>query len=783
MDNKQTKVVIIGLDGGTWDLLKPWADRGDLPNMQKLMKKGVWGDLASTVPPVTIPAWITFATGRSPGSHGCFNFLMPQRSLRDAKPIDRESVVGETFYEILENNNKTNIIVNMPGSCPPRIKKGVLLPSFITVNEQETHPPDLAKKIPLIRQYKVTPDISGWFGNGDVLMDASRRLESIRFRIAQKLFINHKWDLFFILFSASDWIQHRKYKYLIKGEDIKNSSAFKFYEEFDKYLGWFVKNLPSNTTLLFMSDHGFGDLKYRFHVNKWLREKGLLKINKIPLRRQSNLPLGAMQVAGVKPTNLGSSLLKKSIEFVLGNQFLYFISGEFARGLNRMLPSRYNFLPAGLLGAGIEMDIKSTLACCIPGSFSGIYINDTKRFKDGIVKEEDYSDLREEIIYGLKRIKTPEGKKVLNSVYRKEEIYSGSNLELAPDIIFQESDAIVPSNLLWSTKTLEKFEGEEGGHRTKGLILAYGPDIKKNKRIIGSSLQDIAPTVLQLFGLKPPDEMEGEVLKDIFKGSRSGLEKRLNKSKEVILEALTTNKYKDLAVAWTGGKDSTLILWLVREVCRKEGLPLPKIVFIDEGDLFDEVKEFVKFLMKKWKFQVDFVCNEDVLKQVENMGDIVRVYKLNTRNKKELERLKFAKRTFFFEPESFVGNHLMKTVPLNIYLEKNKIGALFTGIRWDEHGSRSKEKYFSSRKKPSHMRIHPILHYKEADVWEATQSLSIPYNPLYEVGYRSLGVKSSTKKTSNRAAWDQDLKRTRERQGRRQDKEKIMARLRKLGYM
>jgi phosphoadenosine phosphosulfate reductase len=116
-------------------------------------------------------------------------------------------------------------------------------------------------------------------------------------------------------------------------------------------------------------------------------------------------------------------------------------------------------------------------------------------------------------------------------------------------------------------------------------------------------------------------------------------------------------------------------------------------------------------------------------------------------------------------------------------LEKRKIKALITGIRWDEQEARANETYFSPRKKPPHNRVHPILHFREGDVWEAIHRFKIPYVKLYKEGYRSLGAKGTTIKPAEVPAWEQDLEKTTERVGRRQDKEKIMERLRKLGYM
>ena len=262
-----------------------------------------------------------------------------------------------------------------------------------------------------------------------------------------------------------------------------------------------------------------------------------------------------------------------------------------------------------------------------------------------------------------------------------------------------------------------------------------------------------------------------------------GLEEKTHKSNQVIREAYGRFPLDRMAVAWTGGKDSTLLLWLVRQYALGEDLPLPQLMFINEGHVFAEVKDFVARIAAEWNLELHEVKNDDVLAQVQSIGDPVFVDRLNARNRRELQRLGFDSDSFPFEPESYVGNHLMKTVAMNVWLEEHGIRAVMTGIRWDEQEARANETYSSPRHDPDHMRVHPLLHFKERDVWEAIRTHNIPYLRLYEEGYRSLGAKHTTTKMDDVPAWEQDLEGTAERAGRRQDKEGIMDRLRALGYM
>jgi phosphoadenosine phosphosulfate reductase len=271
--------------------------------------------------------------------------------------------------------------------------------------------------------------------------------------------------------------------------------------------------------------------------------------------------------------------------------------------------------------------------------------------------------------------------------------------------------------------------------------------------------------------------------KEIQRLTALSLGAKIEQSVAIITQALDQFSGDEIYVAWTGGKDSTTMLWLYRGACKALGRSMPKAMFIDEGSVFEEILELVDQVKKQWNVDVAVVKNTDVSEKAEKLGDLIRVADLNQRNREELSKLEFTDEYFPFEPESFAGNHLMKTVAMSVFMENNAVEALSTAIRWDEQEARLKEEYFSNRTNPNHTRIHPILHFNERDIWDTIQTNNIPYCSLYSQGYRSLGAKGSTVKNSDIPAWEQDLENTPERAGRGQDKEKIMAQLRDLGYM
>ncbi|MEF8808627.1 phosphoadenosine phosphosulfate reductase family protein [Natronomonas sp.] len=297
------------------------------------------------------------------------------------------------------------------------------------------------------------------------------------------------------------------------------------------------------------------------------------------------------------------------------------------------------------------------------------------------------------------------------------------------------------------------------------------------------------------------------------------LEDKIEKAIEVVTTGL--EEYENPAIMWTGGKDSTLTLYFVKEVVEQFDYEMPPTVFIDHYQHFDELLDFVERWADEWDLEVIFARNEDVGAYVDENdlepGDDIPVDALDENNQHHIRNiLEYEEDTFPFLLDTYVGNHLLKTVALNNTLEAEGIDGIISGIRWDEQEARADETFFSPRHDPDiyppHDRIQPILQFDESDVWDAfwfyvvpetvpdfpddgyvpqdyddlpndLTHEDIPVSPKYFAGFRSLGSEISTEKSDEEPAWLQDLENTTERAGRAQDKEDLMERLRDLGYM
>lgn len=241
------------------------------------------------------------------------------------------------------------------------------------------------------------------------------------------------------------------------------------------------------------------------------------------------------------------------------------------------------------------------------------------------------------------------------------------------------------------------------------------------------------------------------------------LDEKVEKSKETLEEA--KERFDNISVGFTGGKDSLTTLELVKDVIDDF-----KVIFVDTGQHFDEVYDFLDEVMEKTDAELVNAINTNTLENVGENG-VVKKEELNEKNQTELEKIDWEEFTIADDREPCC--HLLKTVAFQETLKDLDIDGHVNGIRWDEQESRRNENYFSERE--THIRVHPILHWSEDDVWSYIQRNGLKYNPMYDRGYRSLGCEPCTQKVSADAET--------ERAGRAQDKEKVMERLRRLGYM
>jgi sulfate adenylyltransferase subunit 2 len=263
------------------------------------------------------------------------------------------------------------------------------------------------------------------------------------------------------------------------------------------------------------------------------------------------------------------------------------------------------------------------------------------------------------------------------------------------------------------------------------------------------------------------------------------LDRLENQSIFVIREAY--RQFRHVAALWSIGKDSTTLLWLIRKAFFGQ-VPFP-VIHIDTTYKFKQIYEFRDRYVERFGLQLVVARNEEALRR----GACPGTGKFGCCNE-------------------------LKTIALKQVLAERGYKALFLGIRRDEHGIRAKERVFSPRNedfawdyrnqppelwdqyktraaREEHFRIHPLLGWREVDVWEYVRREQIPVVELYFARggkrYRSIGCETccapvdSEADTVDKIVAELHASKVSERSGRAQDKEDAytMQRLRSLGYM
>lgn len=464
---KPKKVVMIGLDGLNPALVYQW--KGELPNLSKLMEEGTYGKIKSTVPPITPQAWSCVLTSKNPGHFGYWDF-----TYRDDYSYGQPELVNsrvrdervDTIYEILSGYSKKVAIINVPVTYPPpEIPGGYSISSFMTpnLNKQFTYPASLKEEIKkIIGHYIIdasTSDMNFRQMDKEVVLKRIYDMDKQRFELTKYFIKEKKCDFVFTVIMGTDRMPHLFYRYFDKNHrrytphpEYKNSLK-NHYEFCDKSIGEILNLVDEDTAVIVTSDHSVQRLDGRINLNEWLIKEGYMKLRKRPERL--------------------TSLTKADIDWTQTKAWATGFTGQ-------------------------------------------LYLNVKGRESQGIVDFQDYERFLGELAEKLKAITDEKGKRLDTKVYRRKDIHSGEYAKFGPDLF------VYFDNCYWNISELIGYDSiysydtpkgpDDGGHGPFGFFVMAGKGVPKKGEVSGADLLDIAPTVLHLFGVPIPQDMEGKVL-------------------------------------------------------------------------------------------------------------------------------------------------------------------------------------------------------------------------------------------------------------------------------
>ena len=504
-----TKLLIIGLDGATLDLIKPWAAQGHLPTLARLMRDGITGPLESTLPPVTSPAWPTFMTGKNPGKHGVFDFIRP--SAGTFEMVNASRIDSKLVWELLSDAGCSVGVLNVPITYPPRKVNGYLVPGLLAPDQGlTTYPSDLLKPYRAeLGRYRITPDVQFSSGREDEFIADLHDLIDTQLRYALRLMHDHPTDVLMVHFLASDNASHALWRFMDSTHpryDARLAARYgdallNVYKHLDNAIQSLISNLqpltsnlqPPTSNIIVMSDHGFGPLHRTVNLNVLFLETGLMHLKPRALTRLRH----ALFKRGLTPQGV-YRLIER-----IGLQNLTARVSRQAR--NRAVGKFLSFE---------DVDWSRTIAYSM-GHVGQVYLNLKGRESEGIVEPADYHSTRQKVIDALETLRNPDtGRPMVDRVIPREEAASGPHLDRAPDLHLVLDGYRAIAFPLFATEgkiVTQQIRGDSGCHRLHGVLIASGPAFAQGS-IEGARLIDLAPTILHVLGVPVPTDMDGRVL-------------------------------------------------------------------------------------------------------------------------------------------------------------------------------------------------------------------------------------------------------------------------------
>ncbi|MEW5735418.1 MAG: alkaline phosphatase family protein [Thermodesulfobacteriota bacterium] len=463
------RLLVIGLDCATPQLVFG-SLRGKLPHLSRLMEEGVWGELESTVPPITVPAWACMLSGRDPGELGIYGFR--NRAGHGYEKLfiaNAQSVTEKRIWDLLDEAERRSILVNIPQTYPVRPVNGKVVGCFLTPDKNApfTWPADLKKDLDAWCDGDYVIDVKDFrTTDKDGLLSRIITMTERRFRAVEKL-MEEPWDFFMFVEMGVDRLHHGFWKFhdpshpQYPGDsnpyrDVINA----YYRRLDAHIGSVLRRAGEATDVLVVSDHGAKAMTGAFCINDWLMKTGRLR-----LKRQMETP--------------------------------------------------------GPLSPDM-VDWKNTEAWGEGGYYGRIFLNVEGREPQGLIPRDKADAFRDELAREIEALAFPDGTLMGNRVFFPENAYR-SVRNVAPDLIAYFADLSVRAAGSVGNATFHRAENDTGpddaNHAQHGiLILKTDPGtlaaagLSPGQEIRGASIYDVFPTLCSLCGLPFPADMRGRPL-------------------------------------------------------------------------------------------------------------------------------------------------------------------------------------------------------------------------------------------------------------------------------
>jgi len=456
-----TKVVVIGLDGASWNIIEPLLAEDKLPNLKRLMDHGVYGPLESCCDTLSPSVWTTIVTGRDRVDHGIYDFTMTDPRTGRLVKVNNSHRQVKALWEIMNGFGMRMGLVNLFVAYPFDKFDGFAY----DIERGEMYPELLLPPGEIVRAEEPNPQVT--------------------FSLSNRL-VKKEWDLFFVYDRAIDAVQHRTWhyyepekfdrrKWLIDDADIAahRRDIPDTYEEVDRRLGEFLAALGDNVAVVVVSDHGGmanADKKswYLLATNRILADADLMRLDPgmLPLPQAS--PLYVME--GEKPAlgNQWDRSVAYAVDPVAARRVLALEGNLADRDISEAILEKMRSLRVGGLNLPLFTDLQLSSK------------SDNQETAPVWIIKGKQADLLNQIDADLNAVS----------------IGPGGRGKILAEYVIRTPAA--------------------GVHAPYGVIILSGPMFKDDLKIEDASVYDVMPTMLSLLGLPAADDMPGRVLTEAF---------------------------------------------------------------------------------------------------------------------------------------------------------------------------------------------------------------------------------------------------------------------------
>lgn len=499
------RVLVIGIDAATLDLIEPYVAAGLLPNISRIMQQGAYGPLRSTLPVMSPPAWTSIITGQNPGKHGLYDFLrfIPNTYRIEVTRSDQTSY--RTIFDLASQQGRRVLSVNVPLTYPPREVNGAMVAGPIVPGRGVfAYPPSLDQELH-DTNYRLDVDEKYAPGNEAAYLKDLNEVTRSQTDTLLKLMQHEPWDLAMIVLRAVDEVQTFFWHFMDPdhpNHDPATSPAYRdviadVHRSIDDIVGELIAAAGPDVTVVLVSDHGGGPCYKEVFLNVWLEQQGWLVRKRTPKVNTWRKTL--QRQLGLTRENLAPKL-----DFPL------------AWAIRNRIPERvqHAIIPEQSVTLADVVDWSRTRAYSM-GNIGQIYVNLRGREPQGIVAPgAERNALLDKITAALHQL-TDEGQPVVDAVYRSDEIYHGPYAAKGPDL------NILMRGMTYVSQSWREMAGQDifapsgthysGTHRPLGMIAIQGDKVVQGRQVEARVI-DVAPTLMWLLGLPLPDDLDGQLL-------------------------------------------------------------------------------------------------------------------------------------------------------------------------------------------------------------------------------------------------------------------------------